>query len=178
MTPRPDPSRDARGAALGARLRRLSERLDRDSTRLYAALGIRFEQRWFGTLNQILLNGPMTVGEIAAALGVTHVSVSQARRSLEAEGLVHSLADEKDARRRPLALTAHGAARVAELTPIWQALAESAEALNAEAGDVVALLDRLDAALDARALFDRAVDSMPPRAMLADTEASRSEEAQ
>ena len=158
MTDRPDFSRDAGGAALGARLRRLSERLDRNSTRLYAALGIGFEQRWYGLLNQIVRNGPMTVGEIAAALRITHVSASQARRSLEAAGLVHGLEDIKDARRRPIALTPQGEALVAELAPIWRALGDSAEELNREAGNVVALLDRLDDALDNRSLFDRAAE--------------------
>ena len=98
MSEQPDYSRLAGGAALGARLRRLSERIDRESAQLYAAFGIEFEQRWFGILNQIMRNGPMTVGDIASALRLTHVSIGQARRSLEAKGFVHSLTDGKDAR--------------------------------------------------------------------------------
>ena len=42
------PSRSG-GAAIGARLRRLSDRIDREADGLYAAFGIDFEQRWFGT---------------------------------------------------------------------------------------------------------------------------------
>ena len=162
MNDEADYSRKARGAALGARLRRLSERLDRESTRVYAVFGARFEQRWYGILNQIVLNGPMTVGEIAASLHVTHVTVSQARRSLEAAGLVQSLEDEKDARRRSIALTPRGQVVVAELTPLWRALGDSANELNAEAGDVVAVLDLLDEALENRSLFDRAISMINP----------------
>lgn len=161
MTDRADYNRSAGAAALGARLRRLSERFDRESARVYAAFGMDFEQRWFGILNQIMLNGPMTVGDIAASLHVTHVSVSQARRSLEANGLVHSLTDEKDARRRPIALTPRGHALTVELAPVWQALGESAEQLNVEAGNLLPLLDRLDEALDARSLFDRTMGRIP-----------------
>jgi DNA-binding MarR family transcriptional regulator len=150
-----DYSRTAGGAALGARLRRLSDRFDRDTAQIYAARGLRFEQRWFGILNQVVLNGPMTVGEIAAALRITHVSVSQARRALEGAGLLEALSDEADARRRPLALTPNGEAFVASLAPLWKALSDSAEELNAEADDLVRLLDRLEDALDARTLFDR-----------------------
>jgi len=150
-----DYSREAGGAAIGARLRRLSERFDRETAQIYAAQGVRFEQRWFGILNQIVLNGPMTVGEIAAALRVTHVSVSQARRALEGEGLLQALSDETDARRRPLALTGDGQALVTKLAPLWQALSRSAEELNAEADDLVRLLDRLEDALDARSLAER-----------------------
>src|SRR5688500_13916709 len=64
------------GVALGARLRRLSEAIDRDATRAYSSLGIKFEQRWFGVLNQLALNGPMSVSEIASALRITRASVS------------------------------------------------------------------------------------------------------
>ncbi|SNS60206.1 MarR family winged helix-turn-helix transcriptional regulator [Sphingopyxis indica] len=163
MIAHPDFSRLAGAAALGARLRRLSERLDRDSARVYAACGIKFEQRRFGILNQIALNGPMTVGEIAATLQVTHVSVSQARRSLETEALVESLSYAQDARRRPIALTSRGRSLVAKLAPVWEALDECARALNAEAGNLVPLLDRLDDALEARSLFDRTQDRLAAR---------------
>lgn len=156
MTDRPaDYSRDAGGAAIGARLRRLSERIDRETAQIYAARGVRFEQRWYGILNQVVLNGPMSVTEIAATLRVTHVSVSQARQALEAAGLVKTSSDEADARRRLIALTASGRALVKKVAPLWQALSDSAAALDAEAGNLVRLLDRLEDALDAQSLEDR-----------------------
>ena len=156
----PDYSRGARGAALAARLRRLSERFDRDATRLYAAQNIRFEQRWYGILNQLVLNGPMSIGDIAQTLRITHVSVSQASRSLEAAGLIASAASAEDARRRALSLTQKGNVLVAQLSPLWLALNSVAEELNAEAGDVVRLLDRLDDALAHKSLFDRVADKL------------------
>ncbi len=155
MTQRSDYSRAIGGAAMGARLRRLSERIDRDVATIYAAHGIRFEQRWFGLLNQIVLNGPMSVGEIAAALRITHVSVSQSSRSLGEAGLIRSLPDPIDARRRRLELTEDGERLVAELSRLWRALDEAAIELDAEAGNVVKLLDRLDDALDSESLPER-----------------------
>lgn len=153
-----DFSRDAGSSALGARLRRLSEQFDRDATRVYAARGIAFEQRWFGPLNQIVRNGPLTIGEIAQKLRITHVSVSQAARSLEAAGLVVSHADASDGRRRVVSLTPEGHARVRELAPMWAAFDTAAAVLDREAGDVVQALDRLDDALARRSLFERIVD--------------------
>lgn len=155
MKQRPDYSRNVGGGALGARLRRLSERIDRDVATIYAEHGVDFEQRWFGVLNQIVLNGPMFVGEIASTLGITHVSVSQASRSLEAAGLIHSLTDPVDARRRRLGLTEKGELLIADLSPLWQALSDAAIELNEEAGNLVGLLDRLDDALDRRSLPER-----------------------
>jgi len=154
-----DYTRRVGGEAIAARLRRLSEALDGDTARVYAALGIDFEQRWFGVLNQIALSGPMTVGELAAVLRITHVSVSQTRRSLETAGILVSQADPKDARRKPLALTPKGRELVERLAPLWAAFAAASRDLDAEAGDAAALFDRLEDALARRSLFDRIMDA-------------------
>lgn len=150
-----DYSKSVGGAALGARLRRLSEAIDRDATRAYATVGIRFEQRWFGVLNQLAINGPMSVSEIAAALRITRASVSQTRQSLEDGGLIAAEAHPLDARQRHLILTSAGSKLIRRLKPLWDAMNEAALELNAEAGNVVAALDRLDEALARQALFDR-----------------------
>lgn len=150
-----DFTRSAGSAALGARLRRLSEQIDGDAARVYAVRGIRFEQRWFGPLNQIVRNGPSSVGEIAERLGITHVSVSQSIRSLEKAGLVKLAADPHDGRRRLVGLSAAGRALAADLADLWRAFDQAATALNDEAGDVIRSLDRLEEALSRQSLFER-----------------------
>lgn len=158
MGKEPDYSRSFGGSALAARLRRVSERLDRDGTRIYADQKVRFEQRWYGLLRQLVQNGPMSVGEVATALHITHVSVSQSARSLERDGIIKSQTSKKDARRRELSLTPKGAALVKRMTPLWDAFNEAAEELNAEAGDLVRLIDKLEDALDRKSMFDRIVE--------------------
>lgn len=153
-----DYTRAAGGAAIGARLRRLSAAFDGDVARVYAALGIAFEQRWYGVLNQIALRGPLTVGELAATLRITHVSVSQTRQSLEKAGLVVTRSDDEDARRKRLVLTPAGQALVDRLTPLWRAFADAGLALDAEAEGLAVALDRMDDALARRSLFDRIMD--------------------
>ncbi|SEM51704.1 MarR family protein [Stigmatella aurantiaca] len=151
------------GAALGARLRRLSERLDTDAARVYAAQGVEFEQRWFGVLNQLALKGPMSVGALAEALGITHVSVSQTRVSLERAGLIWQEPDASDARRRLLSLSTSGKAFAARLAPLWAAFEQASLALDTEAGGLSAALDRLEVALARRSLFDRITAAAEPR---------------
>ncbi|TWB63515.1 MarR family winged helix-turn-helix transcriptional regulator [Nitrospirillum viridazoti] len=160
ITPPEDYSRRLGGAALGARLRRLSETIDGDATRTYDTLGVTFEQRWFGVLNQLVLNGPLTVGELAGHLRITHVSVSQTRASLEKAGLARTTADPDDARRRRLALTPAGMALVDTLRPLWRALETAALELDAEAQAVTAALDRLEDALARRSLYQRVLDHL------------------
>ena len=158
-----DYTRNAGGAAIGARLRRLSELIDGDTTRIYETLGIRFEQRWFGVLNQLILDGPATVSELASALRISHASVSQTRQSLERAGILRAEPDASDARRRTLKLTPAGRRLVNQLRPVWQALDRAALELNAESGHVAKALDRMDDALAKMSMFDRIVKCLPDR---------------
>ncbi|MFC2950613.1 MarR family winged helix-turn-helix transcriptional regulator [Marinicaulis aureus] len=141
--------------AIGKRLRRLSELIDRDAKSLYKEQGVQFEQRWFGVLNELVVNGPMTVKELAQALRITHASVSETRRSLEAANIIVATADKSDGRQRILHLTAKGKRLVDTLSPLWQALEDASIELNHEARNVVAALDRLDAALERQSLYER-----------------------
>lgn len=160
---RPDDfSRMAGGAALGARLRRLSERIDRDATQVYAALGIAFEQRWYGPLLHISRSGPLSVSDIASWLRITHVSVSQAVAALDRHGLITSTANPADGRSRLLTLTPAGRDLVDRLTPLWRAFDAAATELDTEAGGAAAILSRLDDALDSRSLFDRIMARYEP----------------
>lgn len=142
-------------AAIGARLRRLSESIDEDAARIYAELGVRFQQRWVGILEELSKRGPRSVGEVAEALGIRHSSVSQTRRSLEEAGLIESGADPGDGRSRRLSLSASGRQLVRELEPLWEILNATSIELDEEAGHVIAALDRLDAALDRLSLYER-----------------------
>jgi DNA-binding MarR family transcriptional regulator len=150
-----DYTKSVGGAALGARLRRLSEAIDRDATRVYTTLGVRFEQRWFGVLNQLKVNGPMTVSELAGALRITQASVSQTRQSLENADIVATEVHPSDARQRHLVLTRNGKTLIRRLQPLWDAMDAAALDVNDAAGDVVASLDRLETVLARQSMFDR-----------------------
>ncbi len=114
-----------------------------------------FEQRWFGVLRQLELNGPLSVGNLATLLGITHVSVIQTCQSMKKAGLINSTNASHDARVRNIRLTEKARALIAELAPVWTTMAEAGDQLNQEAGDVIALLDRLDEALKQKSLLDR-----------------------
>jgi len=148
------------GAAIGARLRRLSERIDREAEQIYKDAGVAFEQRWYGVINQLATHGAMSVGDLAQVLGVTHVAISQVRASLEAAKLVETRADFSDGRRRTLLLTASGKRLVKRLTPVWNALNAASRELDREAGGVIETLARLEAALDREGLAERATGQL------------------
>lgn len=148
-------------AAIGARLRRLSEVIDEDAGRIYAELGIDFQQRWVGILEQLAQHDSLSVSELAACLGIRHSSVSQTRRSLEESGLVNSDVDQVDARSRRLRLSPLGKKLVRRLEPLWEALNAISIELNIEAGNVVEALDRLDRALQKASIYERMQQKLP-----------------
>ena len=156
-----DYSRSVGAEALGARLRRVSERIDRDAGLLYSAMGVRFEPRWFGALNQLRLHGSLSVTDIAQRLRINHASVSPVRASLQSEGLIESEPSPSDGRRRNLRLTHQGKAFVERMAPLWRALADAAVELEDEAGGVIEALNRLEAALDRLSLVERARKRLP-----------------
>jgi DNA-binding MarR family transcriptional regulator len=144
-------------AALGSRLRRVSERIDREATAVYQRAGLRFEQRWMAVTSLLIECGEMSVSEIAQALRITQPSVSQTLCSLHAAGFAAEKADPQDARRRIQFLTKAGMGFVDQVKEIWESLKITARELDREAGDVISSLDRLENALDRVSLSERAL---------------------
>jgi DNA-binding MarR family transcriptional regulator len=153
--PPPDFSRRSGASAIGARLRRLSERIDRDAARLYRESGEVFEQRWYGATRLLTEHGELSVGDLAAMLGISHASVSQIREGLAGAGLITWETDKSNARLRRLRLTPEGLAVAERLEPLWRALNAAAVELNQEAEDALAAIDRLEQATERRSLYDR-----------------------
>jgi DNA-binding MarR family transcriptional regulator len=151
----PDATRRHGAAAIGGRLRRLSERIDEDCARIYAENGIVFQQRWLGVMSQIAWEGPQSVGTLATSLGISHASISQTRKSLQKAGLIVAKTDATDARSGVLKLSASGKRLFARITLILDALRDVSKEINAEAGEALEALDRLDATLNRRSLYER-----------------------
>jgi DNA-binding MarR family transcriptional regulator len=144
-------------AGVGARLRRLSERIDREARSVYKHAGIDFEQRWVGVLLLLVERGSITVGELAEALRITQPSVSQTLRSLQAAKLVAARRDYRDPRRRLQSLTKAGLQLVGKARPVWEALMEAARDLDRAGIDIVTPLAQIERALDEKSLLDRAL---------------------
>jgi MarR family transcriptional regulator, organic hydroperoxide resistance regulator len=143
-------------AALGTRLRRLSERLDRDVREIYVAQGVTFEASWFPVIAALHECGPLSVTELADITGVSQPAISQIRKRIEAAGYVQARAAEIDLRRHELSLTNSGRRLVDTLTPVWQAVAEASAALCRDAApNLLQELDALERQLDAAPMHKR-----------------------
>jgi DNA-binding MarR family transcriptional regulator len=143
-------------AAFGTRLRRLSERLDREVEAIYRAHGVAFQPRWFPVISALAEEGEASVGELAAKLGITHVAISQVRGELIAQGLIRVKSDPADKRRQLLALSPKGRRYAEKLSPLWRTIAVATDALLASAApNLLTALGKIEAALDAQSMIER-----------------------
>jgi len=142
--------------AIASRLKRLSDRLMKDAALVYQAEKVEFEPRWFPAFYLLWQRSPLAVTEIARELGVTHPAVNQMAGDLEKAGLLVSVRDQKDDRRRLLSLSPKGKDLTQKLIPIWRDIEEaSRDLLDSNAADLMGAMDRLEGALDKQEMFDR-----------------------
>ncbi|SRR5258705_1551731 len=93
---------------LGTRLKRIGERLQGQTQRILDAHELPIQAAQFPFLAAIDRLGPVTVGDIADAVGVTQPGATRALAQLADAGLVEIAANTADQRRKSITLTAHG----------------------------------------------------------------------
>jgi DNA-binding MarR family transcriptional regulator/N-acetylglutamate synthase-like GNAT family acetyltransferase len=142
--------------ALASRLKRLSDRLMKDGSRIYREQRLNFEPRWFTVFYLLSRKSPMAVTEIAHELRLTHPAINQVASAMEKAGLLVSEKDKLDERKRLLSLSPSGKALVSKLKPIWNDFKLSTGELLAESGgDLLEVLDRIENSLDDIEMYDR-----------------------
>ena len=142
--------------ALGSRLKRLSDRIMSDGAEVYREAGLEFEPRWFPLFRLLADRGPMSVGEAASALGLTHAAISQTANVMTKQKIIAAKKDRGDERRRVLSLTELGMEILPKIQPLWTDI-ESAvrEVVDYGGVDVLAAIDGIEHAMEREKLSER-----------------------
>lgn len=93
---------------LGSRLKRLGERMQADVVRIVEAAGLPIQPSQYPLLAALDRDGPMTVGDLAGAVGVSQPGVTRNLALLIELGFVEGQRGERDGRQRLIALTDAG----------------------------------------------------------------------
>lgn len=93
---------------LGSRLRRIGERFQSEVQRVLDDLGVPVQASQFPALAAIDRLGPLTVGDLAEAIGITQPGATRIMTQLSEIGLVDVRQSSEDHRRRFLSLTDKG----------------------------------------------------------------------
>lgn len=97
---------------LGSRFRRIGERLQADTQRILDELGQPLQASHHPFLAALDRLGPLAIGELAEAVGVTQPGVTRSVGQMIKLGLVQSRSAPNDQRRRIVSLTKTGQALV------------------------------------------------------------------
>jgi len=142
--------------ALGARLRRLGEKVGQDIASIYKGVDSGFEPRWFPFVQLLSTDSPLSVTEIADKLSITHPSVIQIIDELKDRGLVSAVPDKMDKRRTLLSLTPKARALHNMMNNIWRDLRTVTDDLIQSCeNNILELLTELEQELDKQSLDKR-----------------------
>lgn len=112
---------------LGSRMKRIAERLQADTQQIIDAHGLAIQSAQFPFLAAIDRLGPLSIGDLAEAVGVTQPGATRTVSQLAALGHVEIVVPPEDQRRRIVSLTPGGAALVdyarAKVWPLVEAAA-------------------------------------------------------
>ena len=144
--------------ALGTRLKRVSEQLQRQAQEVLESFGVSVTAAHFPVLAALDRLGPASVSVLAEALGVAQPGVTRALNRLEAEGLVEAQDAGGDRRVRTVKLSAAGARLIKRARAVvWPAVeAAVADACRFADGPLLDQIGKLEAALERRRLIERA----------------------
>ena len=118
-----------------------------------------FRPRFSGVVRVLAYQGSASIGELAAATGVTHSAASQTVTELRQRGLVE-LTRGSDGRRRIVALAPQARALLPEIESEWTATAGALAGLDAELSVPLATsVAELTAALERRPFRQRIADA-------------------
>lgn len=93
---------------LGTRLKRIGERLQADTQKIINGLGVQVQASQYPFLAAVDRLGPLTVGELADAIGITQPGATRTVGQLVELGMLESAPAADDQRRRIVTLTQEG----------------------------------------------------------------------
>ena len=140
---------------LSSRLRRLSERILSEVSRIYRELEIPFEPAWFPLFFLLERESPLAITELARRLRVSQPAVSQMAVTLEARGLIRITQNDQDRRRKALSFTAEGLSLLRQIQPVWESLNRQSKIFLGEdphSRGMLAILNEVEEALEQRDL--------------------------
>ncbi|GGL92565.1 MarR family transcriptional regulator [Streptomyces fumigatiscleroticus] len=127
MKNQPDP------VAVGTLLRHVLELLDQDVAKVYEEQGLaEYRPRFSPVVRALLAAGPLSVRDLASAVGVTHSAASQTAAQMARAGLVTHTPDPRDARRRLVELTPKARSLLPRIEAEWHATNSAMAELDAE----------------------------------------------
>ena len=142
---------------LGSRMKRIGETLQAETQRIVDAFSLKIQSSQYPLLAALDREGPLTIGDLAVAIGISQPGVTRAAGLLATQGLMEIVPSPDDQRRRVVTLTAEGRKLVDfSKRNIWPRIETAVRDLCAElSGPLLDQLARIEQGLEAAPLKNR-----------------------
>ncbi len=141
---------------LGSRLKRLSDRLMSDAQSIYTEFELPIQPKWFSLLAMLRAKHRVSVVDASERLGLSQPALSQFCRQLLDEKLIELVADDKDARKKIMQLSAKGIVVLENVQPVWAGVEKAAIELSKEEGnDFYQAVLAFESSLSRKSLLER-----------------------
>jgi len=145
--------------ALGSRLKRLSDRVMSDASRIYKFTGYEMQPKWFTLMALLFDKKSVSVVHAADYLGLSQPCISQFSREMIKAGLVEVSSDPNDLRRKILSLSKQGKQKHKKMQPVRSAVRKAAVSIcQEEEQDFYRALKQFEQALERKSLYQRTVE--------------------
>lgn len=142
--------------AIATRLKRLSERLSADVSKIYKESDVDFEARWFLLLSLLGREKLMAITEIADSLQLSHPAIIQLVQELSQKNLIKTTIDKLDGRKRLVSLTATGKKTLLSIQPVLASIKEENKKwIEQGSGNLLKILSELEKELDQQTMYHR-----------------------
>jgi DNA-binding MarR family transcriptional regulator/predicted GNAT family N-acyltransferase len=142
--------------ALATRLKRLSDRLIHDVSKIYKEQGFDFDPRWFALMQLLQRNALVSVVDAATILKISHPAVVQLADQLEKKDIVTTSKDKTDGRKRNLKLSVKGKKLLGDLSPVLKNIEEAnRDFLSSTGYDILSIIEKLEKALETKSMYHR-----------------------
>lgn len=147
--------------ALATRLKRLSDRLIQDVSKIYHERGFDFDPRWFALMQVLKQRESISVMDAAAVLKITHPAVVQLADQLEKKNIISTSKDKKDGRKRNMELTAKGKKLLSDLSPLLKNIKlANKKYLNSTGYDILSMIEKLEKAIEEKSMYQRVMEQI------------------
>ena len=147
--------------AVGSRLKRISDRINREISKIFREQNIDIEPSWLPLILFLKEQDAVAVREIAAAMNFTHPAVIHLLKQMEKKKLIETYQDENDKRKRLVRLNDYGKNVLNSASFLLDDIKSSLnEVFSATGYDFIFITDLLERELNDIALHKRAEEKI------------------
>ncbi len=141
---------------LGSRLKRLSDTFMKDVSSIYNEYEIDFNPKWFPVFYLLYKEGSFGIVELSERLDLSHPAISQFVKELETKGLIKSVPDKSDSRKRSISLSEKALEMIPKMEPLWDGMSKSLiDVFSKHANNILFAVEEMEESLKEKSFFDR-----------------------